>query len=267
MYRIKIAGRPTFFDPTDPPNPNPNPPSPPAPPPPPAPRTFTQDEVNRMLAEEKRKLQSKNNETIQQLEQLKQNQQLTEEERNNLQQQIEQLQAQFQTKEQQAQTELERLQKKYENDTKKLTTDKESWKNRFETYVMKHEVVSEFASDVFNVGQIEAILLPKMKIVEEIDSTTKQPTGKFVTQVDFEGRDEKGNPIPLKALSLKDTKKAMKEMPDVYGNLFKSDAASGVGQMPVTTTPSGGAIGNLENLSPQEYAQKRALIRQEMATK
>src|SRR6266487_2127403 len=99
----------TFFDPTDPPpNPNPNPnPNPPNP----GPQdhiplqlrgktSFTQEDVNFILSENKKKLKDDREGLAQRLEQLTNDKTLTEQQRNALAEEVEQIRSQNQTQEQ-----------------------------------------------------------------------------------------------------------------------------------------------------------------------
>ncbi len=241
----------------------PAPPTPPPPPPPPSPaRTFTQDEVNRFVSQQHKALLDKNQELVGQLEALQQNKSLTEEERTNLQTQIDQLKSTYETKEQQAKIQYDKDKKKWETTEKTLSTERDAWKTRFEQTGIDNEIATEFAADAINIAQIRAILKPVAKYTEVLDEG--KPTGRYQTTVDFEGRDTKGNPVPLKGISLKDAKKAMLEQPDLYGNLFKNTANGGTGVSPAGTA-SNGKIGDIDKMSPAEYAKHREEIRSKMA--
>jgi hypothetical protein len=82
--------------------------------------------------------------------------------------------------------------------------------------------------DAFNADQVVTILRPSTRLIEELDPETNQPTGRFVPKVRLAGKDKDGKSVVLD-LTPTDAVKQMKEMPEIYGNLFKSGAHSGVG--------------------------------------
>lgn len=250
---------------------------PPPPPPPPAAgsgglnfNTEQQNHINRLLAEERRKTQEQartaNQKTIQELETLKQNQNLTQQEKDSLQRQIEELQNQYRTKEEQQQTEYTKLQKKYNDDTKVLTTERDTWKNRFERRVITVDLRDAAKEHkAVDPEQIEALLGPKTTVVEEL--IDGKPTGNLVSRVRFTGRGQDGKPVQLD-LSPSDAVKAMKEWPEKYGNLFESESRGGLGQNNSggAAQNAGGGIPDLERMSPQDYQKNRQKIREQMLT-
>jgi hypothetical protein len=52
----------------------------------------------------------------------------------------------------------------------------------------------------------------------------------------------------------------MKELPNLYGNLFKSGVVSGIGSSSATggLAPGGGGKVDLKNLTPQQYMKIRS---------
>jgi len=61
-----------------------------------------------------------------------------------------------------------------------------------------------------------------------LDPETDQPTGRYVPKVRLAGKDKDGKSVILD-LTPTEAVKQMKEMPEIYGNLFKSGAHSGIG--------------------------------------
>lgn len=242
------------------------------PPPPAAPITFNplqQSRVNELLAEEKRKTlqlaQQANQKTIQQLEALQQNQNLTQQERDRLAGQIEELKTQYQTKEQQQQSEYTKLQTTSAKQIKDMTGERDTWKGRFEGTVKKTEIRDASREHkAISEEQIEAIVLPITRIVEDLEDG--KPTGTMVARCTFMAKDKDGKPVKLE-LSVSDTVKAMREWPEKYGNLFKSDSNGGTGQIPNlgSVNGGGGALPDINQMTPAQYAANRTKIRAEMA--
>lgn len=189
---------------------------------------FSQEEVNALLAKERRKLQGNNEKTIKELEALKKTAQLTQEEKERVEQRIEDLRNEYLTKEQ-----LDKKKRKEEEDrTKKekdeLSKDRDHWKTLYEVSTIERELVdAAIKGDSYNPDQVLQILKPNTRLVEELDQDNR-PTGRFVSKVRLAGKDKDGKTVVLD-LTPTEAVKQMKEMDDIYGNLFKSGARGGVG--------------------------------------
>ena len=229
-----------------------DPATPPATPPATSPpgKTFTQDEVNAIMAKEKRAAEAKRNELINELNTLKESSQLTAEEKANLEARIEQLSTEGQTKEQLAKRERDKLEKKYQSDLETKSKEAETWKTRYTAKQIERDLMDAASkAEALVPSQIVDMLRAKTRLVEELDGEGK-PTGDYITTVDFVG-EENGKPVKL-SLSVSDALTRMKEMSD-YGNLFKSSAAGGTG----TTSGAGNKKGKLNLRDPKVYAQWR----------
>jgi hypothetical protein len=227
--------------------------------------SYTQPQLNEIFAHNKRKLVEQNQNLVRQLETLRDGQNLSEQEKAALQQQIDQLNSQYQTRDQQHQAEVNRLQEKYNKDTKKSAEERDLWKGRYENTVTANEILIEGnAAKAYNIDQLKAIILPMTKVVEDLQDG--KPTGNFVPRVDFTGRDKDGKPVKLN-LSVKETIKTMKEMPDLYGNLFLNDQNGGLNTFPAPgQAGNGSAAGlNVDDMTPQQYLKNREALLKEYA--
>lgn len=227
-------------------NPPPTPPTPP--------KTFTQDQVNNFLAEERRKLQAKNAPIITELETLRSSARLTEEEKANLSARIESLQSESLSKEQQLTREVETYKKKITETEKTLTQKAEQWQSRYADLLVDN-AISKAANtnDVFKESQMVDFLKPKAKVVQVVGDDGK-PSDLFQVVIKFNDVDAKtGNPVALE-LSPSDTVKRMKELPEEYGNLFKSGVQAGVGK-----TKGSGPVGeaDVSTMTAAQYREHR----------
>lgn len=219
-----------------------------------------QSEINRVNAEEKRK----NQDLANQLRQLQQNNQLSQQEKEDLQHQITRLEESFQTKEQQAATALDKLKKDSEGKIKGLETERDGYKSDFERLLISVDIAraaTEF--EAHRVEQIEAILYPITKVVEAIDPTTGKPSGRKVAEVSFTGRDKDGKDVPLK-ITVKEAVKLMSEMTDKYGNLFKNKSIDGLNGNTNGQSSGGGALPDISKMSVEEYRKHREKIQAEL---
>ena len=98
------------------------------------------------------------------------------------------------------------------------------------------------------------MLRPYSRLTEIADEKGKG-TGKFKVLVDFPDQDENGHPHgdahPETAV------RRMKDLPQVYGNLFRSGVVSGIGSGSGPGTPTGGKI-DLRKLTQEQYMEIRA---------
>lgn len=203
-----------FFD-NDPP-----PGDPPPGDPPPADKKFTQEDVNRFLAEEKRK-QAK------QLEDLKKVQGLTQAERDKLDKQIKDLSAQFQTKEEQLveqhKTQLSELTARVEDLGKKESF----WRTNFaEATFESRTVAAATRKEAFNPTIVAALLKPNMELVEVVGADGK-PSGRFEPRVKMTKVD--GEKTVNVLVTPEDAVEMMHKDANQFGMLFKSTKPGGVG--------------------------------------
>ena len=191
---------------------------------------FTQDQVNKFLAEERRKLQKANERTVQQLEALRKNASLTEQEKISLEERIETIKNEFLSKEQIQQKEAQKAAKKQKEEIEVIQKEIGRWKNLYEETTVENNLLGAAASDtdVFNPKQILELLRPKTRLVEELDEDSGKPTGRFTPRVRLPGKDKDGNNITLELTPLEAVKQ-LKENTSEYGNLFKSNVIKGVG--------------------------------------
>lgn len=218
----------------DPPVPDPDPEPPPTPPPG---KTFTQEQLNTFLAEERRKAQKANERTIKQLEELKKTHPFTSEEKEKLESRIEDLRNEYLTKEELSKKEQDKLRKEAKKKEEDLAKDRDAWKDRYTTYAIEQDIYTAAAQDAYNPMQVVNLLRPLTRLVEELNEDN-QPTGKLVSKIRLASKDKDGNNVMLE-LSPSDAIKQMKEMQE-HGNLFKSGAHSGVGGNSASTVPKNG---------------------------
>jgi predicted RNase H-like nuclease (RuvC/YqgF family) len=191
-------------------------------------KTFTQEQVNKMLAEDRRKHKAQVDKHVTELEQLKKSKSLSDNERQNLTSKIEELQNSVLTKEQRAQKEQEKLKKDLEQTTQQLTADRDGWKERFHTTQIKQAITSEAAAHkAFDSDALIAILGPNTRLVE-VQDDAGNPTGEFVPKTKFKDKDPKEGKDVVLDMTVPEVVARMKEIPK-YGYLFETTAAAGVG--------------------------------------
>ncbi len=219
-------------------------------------KTFSQEEVNAIVADNRRKDRDTLTKTTAELEKLKTSAGMTKQEKDELQVRIDELNNTYKTKEELAQQELQRQQSKYKEDLDSTVADRERWKSSFENTTINSAILRHVANDAVDVEQMEDLLKPKSRVVEGKDADGK-PNGQFTVMAKVVVMDKKGQPVTLD-LPIDEAVKQMKDCPKKYGNLFKSTLSGGLGGKGgnggTNTGVTGPIDGNdIEKMSNEEY--------------
>jgi hypothetical protein len=235
-----------------------DPPPPTVPPPPPGPIVFTkeqQDHVNKLLAENKRGLQDQNKELVKQLEELRSNANLTQQQKDELDARITTLQQQHLTTEQQLQAELDKINKKYKSDTENLTGESKKWRGSYENLLIENAIMAGSSKHTaVSATQMMNQLGSRAKVVEEVDDTGK-PTGKFVVKLPMKILDSKTKKMVDVELEMVEAIGKMKEDTE-NANLFLYDGKAGLGGSNGATGGSSGNV-NWASLTPEQHREMR----------
>lgn len=192
------------------------------------PKTFTQAEVDRFLAEDRRKSKAQTEKLIQELEQLKKNKGLSEQERTNLATRIEELQNQILTKEQLLEKERTKLQSEHRTELQREKEEKESWRSRYTDSTIERTIMDvAIKAGAYAPEQIVALLQGTTKLVEDVDQEGNL-LGTFTPRVKFRDIDAEGKSVTLD-LTITEAVNRMKDLPERYGNLFKANVVGGLG--------------------------------------
>ncbi len=186
-----------------------------------------QERVNKIVAEERRKMQEKQQKTLDDMGKLKDRASLTAKEKETLIKQIEDLKNQYMTTEEKARRAVEEAETKRTGEIAALTNDRDDWRKKHATLVVETAIVDAAAEHkAIEHEQILAIIGPKTRLTEKLDDEGK-PTGKYGPMVSFPDTNKEKQPIVLE-LSVPEAIKRMKEM-NKYGNLFEGTKRSGLG--------------------------------------
>jgi hypothetical protein len=199
---------------------------------------FSQEQVNKFLADEKRKWQSQQQKTITELTEIKNRLTTSDEEKQQLTSKITEMETQLLSKEEIAEREKKKLEAESKTKIDALTTERDGFKNQYANYRVENEITLEAVKqEAFSPKQVVALLRGDTRLIPAVGED-KKPTGELIPMVVVKTVKE-GKPITLE-LSIFDAVKRMKETPDEYGNLFKSTMAGGVGGTNVGSGGSGG---------------------------
>lgn len=215
-------------------------------------KLLTQDEVNAIVAKERRESEAKTASHIKELETLKKSQSMSEKDRQQLQARIDEMQNSLLTKEQLAAKERERLETQHKQSQESLKAERDVWQNRFHKSTINTAIVSEASrAEAFDPEGLIALLAPDTRLVEETDSDGKG-TDNFVPKIKFKDTDSEGKPVALD-LTVPETIKRMKEVPR-FAYLFKSTAVGGLG---AAAPVNSGGRPDVSKMSPAQYREHR----------
>lgn len=239
---------------------DPPPGDPPADPPanpPPSGKTFTQDDVNRFLAEDRRKTEARYKAELSKAEknyqELLENKNLSDEQRAKLEESLEDVRKQLRTKEQQLAHEKKTLEEQYKSKIAETEQKASYWESLFrETEINRSLYDAAVAEDAFQPNQVVTLIRSNTKLVED-----ENAKGKYKVVVDFLDIDPATNEEVMTLRTPREAVKRMKELPELYGNLFKSGVVSGIGGS--SGTPGTGPNGQVDvrKLTPEQYMKLR----------
>lgn len=224
--------------------------------------TFTQEQVNTMMADERRKMQDKQKKTLGELDTLKNKASLTVKEKTELEKRIEELNNQYLTSEEKARRAEEEAEKKRADQIQTLTIERDGWVSKHSKLVVKTAIVDAAAAEkAVQHEQILALIGPKTRLVERLDDEGK-PTGEYEPRVSFPDKNKEDVDIVLE-LSVHEAVKRMKELPR-YGNLFEGTKIGGLGGSGSQT--KGGKV-DLAKIAKEDPAAYRKLRNERMGRK
>jgi len=225
------------------------------------PKTFTQEQVNGIVAADRRKLEDALKKTEQQYQDLLKSQSLTEQERKALQENLAVVQGQLRSKEEQLALEKKQVEEAYAGKLQELEKKAAFFETLYRDSTIERALTdAAVKNDAWSPLQIVVQLRSQTKMLEETDSKTGKLTGKFRPMVEMQTLNTTTGEMETKAYSPDEAVKKMKEMPEQFGNLFRPNVVSGIGAGTATggpNMPGGGKI-DVRKLSHEEFLKIRA---------
>lgn len=216
-------------------------------------KTFSQEEMNKILADDRRKHQGQTRQALEELESLKAKAELTAQEREDLETRISSMRSEIMTKEELAKKAKDKTDNAHKDEVTTVTKDRDHWKGKYtESTIQRTITDAAVANDAHVPEQIVAILRPNTQLVEALDAEGK-PTGELIPKVKFSDTDKDGKPVTLD-LTIPEAVKRMREI-EKYLNLFKGEGVGGIGSL----SRPGGKDADLKTLAkdPKAYREAR----------
>jgi hypothetical protein len=220
-------------------------------------KTFTQDELNTILANEKRTMQEKISAASTELKAIQQKFNLTAAEKEQLAQQVERLNNTFKS---QQQIEKEKRDKEAQENAKKLeelTESNKTWKDKYEGILITKAITeAAVAHEAIDPNQIIELKKGSVSLINEI--IDGKQTGEYNPVMKIRVLDDKGKLVDLE-LPVSEAIEKMSQSKQ-YANLFKSKGTGGTGMNNSAETPGPLTRESVKNMSMEEYMKVRPSI-------
>jgi hypothetical protein len=219
---------------------------------------FTQDDVNRFLADDKRKHQAALTQMEQKLATALEDKTMTEATRKTLEENLAAVRGELRTKEEMLTLEKKRVEETLSQKIGDLEKQKGYWENLYrESSIERSLQDAAVVHGACRPEQIVTLLRGQTKLVQDVDETTGKPRETYQPKVEMSGVDpQTGEGVTL-VLTPHEAVKRMSELPDIYGNLFKVNVVSGIGGgMNTGGAPGSGRV-DVRKLTPQQYRELR----------
>jgi hypothetical protein len=221
---------------------------------------LTQKQLNDIVAAEKRKAEqaaaTATKKTVEELEKVKSTATLSQQQAEDLQKQIAELEKTYMSKEELAKREAEKTAKEYNAKLESATKAAETNEKRFKNLLVKQAITKAAAeNDAYRAEQMLTQLGGLAKVVPVI--VDGKETEDFEVKILFPDTTKEGQAVVLD-LTADAAMKRMKELPDLYGNFFKSGVNGGVGGGNAGGGNSGGGSKDLNTLTQDPEAYRKA---------
>jgi hypothetical protein len=202
-------------------------------------RMISEDELQKRLADERKKFTNNNKQLLSQLKDFRESLNMTEDQKATLEQHIERLTNESLTAQEVAKRDREKMAKEFQAQLEKERREAENWRRMYTEEKIERELTdAAIENKAYAPSQIKNILKPQAKLVPEL-TKDGQPTGKWVPKIAWQDKKEDGELITLE-LSPSETVKRMSELNE-HLNLFNSGANGGLGSFSAPTKTSAGS--------------------------
>ncbi len=215
----------------------------------------SQEKLNSILADDRRKHQAKIDGLTKLLDDTLAKGNLSEQEKTDYAAKLEEFQARERTAAEQAAHERKQREEAHKKEVAEKNKEAATWKQRFEASTIDRSIRdAAHNSDAYSADQIASLLGPRASVVEKTDERGKG-TGEFEVRVAHNDVDDSGNPV-TRSLTPAETLKTMQQHPERFGNLFKSGVVSGIGSNSGVPTGSNGKF-DVRKLTQAQYMEIR----------
>lgn len=213
-------------------------------------RTYTKAELEAAIAAERTRSEQTHRKTVAELQQLKNQTQLSAEEKTALQSRIEALEKEYMSKEELAAREAKQREAQQQETLTKLQQENASWKQRYEHHLVRSALVDAAAKQGALNPDVVFRLMQSDSVVENVANADGKPTDNFRVRIKYNQKTDAG----IKELVL-DPIDAMKLVAEDknYSYMFAGGKAGGVGgQQSAVDEPI-----DFSKITPEQYRKAR----------
>jgi len=225
-------------------------------------RVFTQDELNKFLADDRRKTEAKFKDKFDTLEnsykEALENKRLSDSDRQELETSLEDLRARHRTKEQQLAYEKKQAEEAANSRIQELEGKASQWETRYTESTITRELQSAaIAHDSYN-PELIVVHLKGATALEEVTDQEGKPTGKLAPMVTMSIKNEDTGASESLKMTPSEAVEYMKKNPERYGGFFKNNIREGIGSNSATGgAMSGDGTVDVTKLSDAQYFKLR----------
>jgi hypothetical protein len=223
-------------------------------------RSFNQDDMNRFLADDRRKHKEKYKKLEGAYQDMLADKDLASNQREKLQGELEDLQKTFRTKKSNEEYERKREQERFKQEVTGHKEAAHKWEHMYKDSAIQRALQdSAIAAEAFNPAQIIGLLRPMTEMRPAVDVDGNELSDQMVPKVDFPDINEETGQAEITLRTPQEAVQRMKELPEQWGNLFRANVVSGIGSGAATggvTSGEGGRI-DVTKLSPEQYRKLR----------
>lgn len=226
---------------------------------PPKGKSVPQEEVDKIVEKRLARERKVSRQALEKLKEAESSYKMTAAERDKLASDIAELEKKVLPADEIRKREARKAAEKYENDLKAAQAAAADWQAKYSDLKINHEIETAAAAAGVKgkaLPFVSSYLRPNTKVVPVLDDDDN-PTGKFVTQVDFEDQGEDGKPLNVQ-LTLTEVIGRMRELPDRYGDLFEAPGKGGIGKAGGGKGAGTAKDGFRAGMSMEEYMELRA---------
>jgi len=206
-------------------------------------KSFTQDEMNKFLAEDRRKHKTRIDQLQATVDKLKGDSKAKEE----LEQQLEAARNELMTKDEKDKRERKKLEEQATAKITDLEKRANTWEGKYRELEITHALIEAARTgDAFNPIQVMTLLRGQTKLEMNEDGSEK-------VVVYMEGIDPMTKEKKILLYSPSEAVEKMRDEPELFGNLFKANIVGGLGSNSSVGGATSGKPVNVKTLTPEQY--------------
>jgi hypothetical protein len=223
-------------------------------------KAFNQDDVNKFLADDRRKHNDKYSKLEQTYKTMLADKNLATETKSKLELELQDLQKTFRTKAQQADYERKQVEEKLTSEMSGYKESATRWEGMYKDSVIQRSLQdAAIGGEAFNPLQIVNLLRGNTTMRPAMDPEGVEIPNEMIPMIDFPDKDDTTGESVTTLRTPQEAVQRMKELPEQFGNLFRANVVSGIGAGAATGGVASGEGGRVDvaKLTTEQYRRMR----------